>query len=211
MRESASMWLHFGEQYFKSSILGQCGSRSRVLMTKKNLGLNFYLFCWLKITIYLSLGLHNENPSYKRNIQISKENIQHFKNIIFLYLFFYFVGNCFLPGSGSGSSRSNSMRILIRNTVGDADICRARTRTLQTAALWNRHGNFLTSGTGTVINYGSGTKLDIKLFLWLPSLKNFYSHFTINLLKFNNFFLVKQLICKKVKTITIFFYLLFMV
>jgi hypothetical protein len=32
-----------------------------------------------KTTIYLSLGLHKVRPSYKRGLQLAKENIQHFK------------------------------------------------------------------------------------------------------------------------------------
>jgi hypothetical protein len=32
-----------------------------------------------KTTIYLSLGLHKRRPRYKRSLQLSKENIQHFK------------------------------------------------------------------------------------------------------------------------------------
>jgi hypothetical protein len=32
-----------------------------------------------KISIYLSLGFHNGHPSYRRTIQLSKENIKHFK------------------------------------------------------------------------------------------------------------------------------------
>jgi hypothetical protein len=30
-------------------------------------------------TIYLSLGLQKGRPSYKRSLQLSKENIQHLK------------------------------------------------------------------------------------------------------------------------------------
>jgi hypothetical protein len=32
-----------------------------------------------KTTIYLSLGLRKERPSYRRSLQLSKEAIQHFK------------------------------------------------------------------------------------------------------------------------------------
>ncbi len=42
--------------------------------------------------IYLSLGLHEEQPSYRRSLQPSKENIQHFKTIHFSY--FFTVGTC---------------------------------------------------------------------------------------------------------------------
>jgi hypothetical protein len=32
-----------------------------------------------KIAIYLSLGLYKGRPSYRRSLQLSKENIQQFK------------------------------------------------------------------------------------------------------------------------------------
>jgi hypothetical protein len=48
-----------------------------------------------KTTIYLSLGLHKERPSYRRILQISKENIQQLQNKIF-FIFKYFCGS-FLP------------------------------------------------------------------------------------------------------------------
>ncbi len=38
---------------------------------------NFYF--WIKIAIYLTLGLHKGRPSYRRSLQPSKVNIQHFK------------------------------------------------------------------------------------------------------------------------------------
>jgi hypothetical protein len=56
-------------------------SRSRALMTKnkiKKLQLKFFFL--IKTTIYLSLGLHKERPSYKRSLQLSKEAIQHFRS-----------------------------------------------------------------------------------------------------------------------------------
>jgi hypothetical protein len=80
-----------------------------------------------------------------------------------------------------------------------------KTRFLETISkkpvLWNRNRNrrnrnFLTSGTGTgtVINYGSGTGTRHKIMYLISFIKDFFhSHFTINLLKFMNFFLVKQL------------------
>jgi hypothetical protein len=46
----------------------------RITAEKKNIF--FYLS---KTTIYLSLGLHKERPSYGRSHQLSKEAIQHFK------------------------------------------------------------------------------------------------------------------------------------
>ncbi len=54
-----------------------------------------------KTTIYLSPGLHKGRPSYKRSLQLSKENIQHFKTWNFL-LFSTFLGHFCPPGSGSG-------------------------------------------------------------------------------------------------------------
>jgi hypothetical protein len=77
------------------------------------------------------------------------------------------------------------------------------------AVLWNRNRNrrnrnFLTGGTGTVIgqkvgtgtviNYGSGTGSRYKIMYLIAFIsKFFHSHFTINLLQFLNFFLLKQL------------------
>jgi hypothetical protein len=81
--------------------------------------------------------------------------------------------------------------------------------------LWNRNRNrnrrnrnFLTSGTGTVINYGSGTGTRYKIMYLITFIKKFFhSHFTINLLKFLYFFLLKQLttVCKKAKKFPQFF------
>ncbi len=52
-----------------------------------------------QVAIYLSLGLHEKfpNASYKRNLQPSKENIQHVKPIpfftfIFLWVIFAYLG-----------------------------------------------------------------------------------------------------------------------
>jgi hypothetical protein len=36
-----------------------------------------------KIPIYLSLGIHIGHPSYRRRLQPSTENIQHFKRSLF--------------------------------------------------------------------------------------------------------------------------------
>ncbi len=48
-------------------------------------------------------------------------------------------------------------------------------------------------GTGTVINYDSGTGTRYKMIYLISFTKKFFhSHFTINLWKFINFFLVKQ-------------------
>ncbi len=59
-------------------------SGSRVLMTKnwrrKKQLKKYFTFSWTKIA---SLGLHKGRPSYRRSLQLSKENIQHFKNEIY--------------------------------------------------------------------------------------------------------------------------------
>jgi len=56
---------------------------------------------WSQIAIYLSLGLHKGRPSYRRSLQPSKENIQHFKTLNFI-TFFYFWGSFCPTGSRSG-------------------------------------------------------------------------------------------------------------
>jgi hypothetical protein len=90
------------------------GSRSRVWWSKigKNLQLEiWFLFFWSKLAIYLSLGLHKGRLSYRRSLQSSKENIQHFKRWKFCP-FSIFLGHFalldpdpqFICGSGSSSS-----------------------------------------------------------------------------------------------------------
>ncbi len=65
------------------------------LKFKKNLQLEIYFsFSWSKFAIYLSLGLHKGRTSYRRSLQPSKENIQHFKTWKFC-TFFYFCGSFF--------------------------------------------------------------------------------------------------------------------
>ncbi len=54
-----------------------------------------------KTTIYLSIGLNKERPSYRRSLQLSKEAIQHFKTWTFKKIS-TFVGHFCPPGSGSG-------------------------------------------------------------------------------------------------------------
>ena len=52
------------------------------ITAEKKLQLNKKIkFFGSKTTIYLSvyLGLHKERPSYRRSLQLSKENIKHFK------------------------------------------------------------------------------------------------------------------------------------
>ncbi len=65
---------------------------------------------WSKTAIYLSLGLNKGRPSYKRSLQLSKENLQHFKTWNFL-IFSTFVGHFCPPGFGSGFRIRNRIRI----------------------------------------------------------------------------------------------------
>ncbi len=61
------------------------------------------IFFFYQTTIYLSIGLHKGRPSYKRSLQLSKENIQHVKKLNFL-IFSTSVGYFCPPGTGSGSA-----------------------------------------------------------------------------------------------------------
>ncbi len=70
----------------------------------------FFIFFWSKTAIYLALSLHKVCPSYRRNLQFSKEAIQHFKTWI-LQIIVYFCGS-FLP---------SWIRIRIPNTDPDPD------------------------------------------------------------------------------------------
>jgi hypothetical protein len=59
-------------------------------------------------TIYLSLGLHKENPSYWRSLQLSKEAIQHFKTWNFLiFLLLWVIFALLGPDSESGSGSTD--------------------------------------------------------------------------------------------------------
>jgi hypothetical protein len=75
------------------------------LRKKIQLNLKKNLFV-IKIAIYLSLYLHKGHPSYRRSLQPSKKNIQHFKQFKYSNeLFSIFEGHFCPPGSefGSGS------------------------------------------------------------------------------------------------------------
>ncbi len=72
----------------------------------------FYWISWFSITtLYLSLGLHRGRPSYKRSLQLSKENIQHFKTWFYIFFPLFWVIFALLDSdpdseyeSGSGST-----------------------------------------------------------------------------------------------------------
>jgi hypothetical protein len=78
----------------------------------------------IKIAIYLSLGLFKGRPSYRRSLQLPKENIQHLKKIKFIN-FFLFLWVIFAildpdPDCGSGSRdpiESGSRPDPFRNTA----------------------------------------------------------------------------------------------
>ncbi len=82
-----------------------------------------------KTTIYLSLVLHKGRPSYKRSLQLSKENIQHFKTWNFLIFLLLWV--IFPPGSGSG------FRIQIRIRI-HCDLIESWSETLVSKTWCNR-------------------------------------------------------------------------
>ncbi len=83
-------------------------------------------FFWSKTTIYLSRGLYKGHPSYRRSLQLSKENIQHFKTWNFL-IFFYFCGSLALlnldpdPDSEYGSV-SGSTDLIDTGSNTDPDL-----------------------------------------------------------------------------------------
>jgi hypothetical protein len=107
-----------------TSIFSNCGSGFRIRIPDPGSGSRVWwpkiekitaekkinLFFGPKTTIYLSLGLHKGRPSYRRSLQPSKKNIQHFKTWKFC-TFFYFCGS-FSP---------SWIRIRIRNLNADPD------------------------------------------------------------------------------------------
>ncbi len=115
-----------------SGIPSESGSGSKVLVTKnwrKKYSWKKNNLFWSKIAIYI-LALRKGHPSFRRSLQLSKENIQHFKKWNLL-TFLYFCGS-FLPSliriQGSHwirihNTASNlnqpvqSMRVRIGNTV----------------------------------------------------------------------------------------------
>ncbi len=58
-------------------------------MKGKNTAENFLTLFWSKIAIYLSPGLHKGRPSYRRSLEPSKENNQHFKRWNSLAVFYF--------------------------------------------------------------------------------------------------------------------------
>jgi hypothetical protein len=58
--------------------------RKKLTTEKKNI-------FWIKNCYLLTLGLHEGNPSYKRSLQPSKENIQSFKKYIISLLYLLLV------------------------------------------------------------------------------------------------------------------------
>jgi hypothetical protein len=69
-----------------ASIFSYCGMRIQSNKNKKNLQLKIFLSKSCNLT-YLSLGLHNGIPSYRRSLKTSRENLQHFKPLNFFTFF----------------------------------------------------------------------------------------------------------------------------
>ncbi len=59
----------------------------------KNYNWKIITVFWSTVTIYLSIGLHNGRPNYRRSLQASKEKIQHFKHDISEFFSSIFVGH----------------------------------------------------------------------------------------------------------------------
>ncbi len=93
------MWIRIDLMRIRIQHFSNCGSgsssESRVLITKnwkKPAVKLLYIFFGLKIASYLSLNLHKGRTSYRRRLQTSKENIQHFKrwNLLTFFLWVIF-------------------------------------------------------------------------------------------------------------------------
>jgi hypothetical protein len=80
--------------------------------------LNFF---WIKTTIYLSLGLHKERPSYKSSLQLSQKMPSNTSKHELLKKFSTFVGH-FCPLDPDPDSESGS---------GSTDPIKERSATLQ--------------------------------------------------------------------------------
>ncbi len=87
------------EHWYLGSGFSESGSRFRIfgwiaiqIRTKNYRRKKNLLFFFIKNGNYLSLGLHNGRPSFRRSLQPSKENIQHFKTWNLL-TFSIFVGH----------------------------------------------------------------------------------------------------------------------
>ena len=98
------------------------------------------------MAIYLSLGLHKGSSSYRRSLQLSKENIQHFKTANFLT---FFVGHFCLPGSGFGSAFP--MRIQPIKII--ADSCGSESETLEGTYNSTLFGNFYLRVVQNQVNF----------------------------------------------------------
>ncbi len=116
----ADPYSFYTDPEFLAEYLSGSGSKTNtdpdpgVLMTKnwrkkiyswKKISFNFD---FKKTTVYLSLGLRKGHPSYKRSLQLSKENIQHFKtwNFLIFFLLLWVIFALLDPDSeyGSGST-----------------------------------------------------------------------------------------------------------
>ncbi len=117
------------------------------------------IFFISKTTIYLSLGLHKESPSYRRSLQLSKAAIQHFKTWTFQKNS-TFVGHFCPPGSGSGFR----IRIRIRIQSGSGTLS-------ATLGIWMRNSDSLTWEEGR--EQGGVLKVSMsrgKMSSWIPGI-----------------------------------------
>jgi hypothetical protein len=116
MRISQGCGSGFIESGYGFSILSESGSEIEEKKTK------------LK-TIYISLGLHKGRPSFKKSLQPSKRNIQHFKKLNLLTFFFFLLVIFTLLDSDPG------LRVRIR--IQGPHLIRIRIRIHTTLVLWN--------------------------------------------------------------------------
>jgi hypothetical protein len=87
------------------------GSRSRDFEDQKLKRIySWNIFFFDKKLRFISIGLHKGRPGYRRSLQPTKENIQHFKTLNFFTFSIFWV--IFASHeSGSGFSQPKSMRI----------------------------------------------------------------------------------------------------
>ncbi len=72
-----------------------------------------------KTTLYLLRGLHKGRPSYRKSLQPSKENIQHYKTWNFIFFLLLYVNFALLDPDPMTWLNPDPIRI--RNTVGKGE------------------------------------------------------------------------------------------
>ncbi len=138
------------------------GSGSMDFMTKnwEKYSRKKYLFFGSKIAIYLShLGLLKGRPSYRRYLQPTTENIQHFKKLNLLN-FYLFCGS-FSP-SWIRIRIANSIRVrILRIRSGSGDPIVSRSSPDPNPLHWKRYmtGKFCKFSAGTFVELTCGSQL----------------------------------------------------